>query len=192
MAETLLDFKANKRRRLPVTKVSVQELVPVVEEPTLVDRAVPELSILSQMSRKNPHLTDLIAALDLVEVSSGPLIEAETDELDDFFIVALKTEEQHSVQNIDAVGNQAVRRAVDALLPPPVTAQFNPERLKSIALKAFAPNNGYTKDEAAALLSKQTGVSVERATNGLILMVEHQILSLTPHSIYYLFESTPF
>jgi hypothetical protein len=77
---------------------------------------------------------------------------------------------------------------------PPILHVATPhtERLRALAVQTYRPNTCYSPDEALQLLAIATNRPVDRATNGLTMMVEQGVLSLTLANDYYLTDSTPF
>lgn len=110
-----------------------------------------------KLASKNPALIDLVAALDLVEVSST-IIKPEP-------------------------------------LPPlPERLPLEPAnpKLIEIAQLTFARYQTYSEAEAVERLATLTNVTTDRARNGVALMYDQCILSLTLSNEYYLAESNPF
>ena len=77
---------------------------------------------------------------------------------------------------------------------PPVLHVTTPhtDKLRSLAAQTYQPNTCYSPDEALQLLATATGRTVDRASNGLTMMLEQGVLSLTLANDYYLTDSTPF
>lgn len=80
------------------------------------------------------------------------------------------------------------------LLPelPPIKAEPVNPKLRIVANQAFEFNRAYSESEAIIRLAAKSGVSEERAANGLLMMLRQNIMALTLRKTYYLSESTPF
>lgn len=102
------------------------------------------------------------------------------------------------VETLDLV--EVYTRTLPADLPEPlpplprVTFVTTPhtEKLRALAAQTYQPNTSYTQDIALQLLATATGRPIDRAGNGLAMMLEEGVLSLTLAKDYYLTDSTPF
>jgi hypothetical protein len=166
---TLSAFKTKSRVRIALKSEPIAE---PSAAPTPPPEPIPELiTTLEYLAKKNPELTNLIAVLDLIKVSQSRNIAANS--------------ETNTVVEADIIVKPPEPN-------PETTPKFNLKKLQVIALKCLPGYDGYSEEQAIKRICTHTSVSIERARKGLTLMVEHEILELTPSGIYYLFDTAPF
>ena len=100
------------------------------------------------------------------------------------------------VASLDLIetGNPSLVQVVRAEVPQhkSVSSPADRERLRSLATNTLEQGTSYSRPEAIDKIMVTTGVTRERAENGLNLMLEETIVSLTSAGTYFLSDTVPF